>query len=126
VRIYITLPKGTKVASAEAARRIDMIYPRIQDPSVFDHPEWTADGRTKPEDYTMPDHTQKPTPRTRDLEDKGQRSESEILLGSGARFRVTKVKKGYTYQTGDATLKPVDVYEVHMEYIGGGSSEGAH
>lgn len=124
VRFYITLPKGTKVASAEAARRIDMIYPRIQDPSVFEHPEWTADGRTKPEDYTIPDLTQKPTPRTRDLDNKDQRSESEILLASGARFRVTKVKKGYTYQSGDPTLKPVEVFEVHMEYIGGGGSEG--
>jgi hypothetical protein len=123
VRFYITLPKGTKVASAEAARRVDVIYPRTQDPAVFQHPEWTADGKLKPEDFTIPDLTKKPTVRTRDLDDKGQRSESEILLGSGARFRVTKVKKGYTYQTGDTTLKPVDVYEVHMEYIGGGSSD---
>lgn len=130
VRFYITLPKGTKVASAEAARRIDMIYPRKQDPSVFEHPEWlTKDDGTpnglKAEDYTIEDRSQKPTPRTRDLENKDQRAESEILLGSGARFRVTKVQKGYTYQTGDDSLKPVEVYEVHMEYIGGGSSEGA-
>jgi len=91
---------------------------------VFEHPEWTADGRTKPEDYTKEDRTQKPTVNAKDLDDKGRRSESEILLGSGARFRVTNVKKGYTYQTGDDSLKPVEVYEVHMEYIGGGSSDG--
>jgi hypothetical protein len=126
VRFYITLPKGTKVAPVEAARRVRHDFPRVQDPSVFEHPEWTADGTTKPEDYTISDYTQKPTVNARDLDSKDYRMESEILLGSGARFRVTKVRKGYTYQTGDATLKPVEVYEVHMEYIGGGSSEGAH
>jgi len=129
VRFYITLPKGTKVASVEAARRIEHEFPRIQDPAVFEHPDWLEVGthgeKLKPEDFTIPDFTQKPTVRTRDLENKDQRSESEILIGSGARFRVTKVRKGYTYQTTDPTLKSVEVYEVHMEYIGGGSSEGS-
>lgn len=124
VQFHITLPEGTKVASVEAARRVQHRFPRIQDPAVFEHPEWTADGKTRPEDYTVSDYTQTPTIDTRDLERKEQRTESEILLGSGARFRVTKVLGGYTYNTNDPSLKPVRVYEVHLEYIGGGSSDG--
>jgi hypothetical protein len=124
VQFHITLPAGTKVAAVEAARRMRYEFPRVQDPAVFEHPEWTADGKLKVEDFTIPDYTQTPTINAKDLDDKDRRTESEILLGSGARFRVTKVHPGYTYQTGDPTLKPVQVAQVYLEYIGGGSSEG--
>jgi hypothetical protein len=59
-----------------------------------------------------------------DLTDKGRRTESELLLGSGARFRVTKVHHGQKYLVGDPTLKDVPIVEVYLEYIGGGSSQG--
>jgi hypothetical protein len=58
------------------------------------------------------------------LQDKGTRSESEVLLGSGAKFRVVKVQHGDVYKTGDPTLKPVQIEEMWLEYVGGGSSQG--
>jgi hypothetical protein len=117
VRFHVTLPKGTKVASIEASRRLGRKFPRIPDPAPL--PEG-AD----PKYWTIPDFSATPTVDTTDLENKQQRSESEILLASGARFRVTKVTPGYKFDTGDPTLKPVQVVEVYMEYIGGGASEG--
>jgi hypothetical protein len=105
IQFHITLPAGTKVASVEAARRMSHTFP----------PKPDGSGR---------DYAAEPTMGTEDLQNKKTRSESEILLGSGARFKVTRVEFGYTYETGDPLLKPVKVYEVHLEYIGGGSSEG--
>jgi hypothetical protein len=117
VRFHITLPKGTKVAAVEPVRRLSHKFPRIPDPSP------------RPEDieakyWTTPDYTATPTVDDEDLKDKHRRTESELLLGSGARFRVTKAHHGTTYETGDPTLKPVKIVEVYLEYIGGGSSQG--
>jgi len=116
VQFHITLPAGTKVASVEAARRLEYEFPRIPDPSP--RPADIA-----PEYWTMRDYTAQPTVKDTDLHDKSRRSESEILIGSGAQFKVKNVQFGYTSPSGDPTLKPVKVYEVHLEYIGGGSSE---
>lgn len=127
MRIEIVLPKGTKVAPVEAIRRIDHEFPKIQDPAVFDHPEWLDVGthgeKLKPEDFTIRNYAAKPTVKTNRLHDKGQRSEAEILLGSGAQFRIDHVQHG---ERGIITrdLHPIDVIDVRLTYIGGGSSEG--
>jgi hypothetical protein len=123
ITVTITVPAGAKVASVEAVRRLDYKFPRIQDPDVFQHPEWVT-GDLKPSDFTKHDFTATPTISTKRLAEKNQRSESEVLLGSGARFKVTKVARGELQTSGDPTLKPVQIIHVHMTYIGGGSSEG--
>jgi hypothetical protein len=123
IKVTITAPAGTRVASIESVRRLDYEYPRIQDPEVFNHPEWVT-GDLKPTDFTKRDYTATPTVKATRLTEKNQRSESEVLLGSGARFRVTKVERGEPYTSGDGSLKPVRIINVHMTYIGGGSSEG--
>jgi len=130
MRIKIVLPAGTKVAPVESLRRIDYEYPKIQDPAVFDHPEWltkddgTPNGLTA-SDYTKTDYTAKPTIKTNRLHETNQRSEAEILLGSGAQFRVVNVQRGPRRITSsDPQMKALDVIDVTLEYIGGGSSEG--
>lgn len=123
-RITIDVPAGTRVAPIEAARRLDYDYPRVQDPEVFNHPEWTADGNLKPSDFTIRDYTQKPTVRTDRLRDKNTRSESEVLLGSGAQYKIKSVRFSHFYHGSDDSLKPVKIYDIHLEYIGGGSSAG--
>jgi ADP-ribosyltransferase exoenzyme len=102
MRIKITLPEGTKVASVESVRRQEFQYAR------------DAEG--------MRDFT-KPIGRTM-MMDKGSRAEAEILLGSGAQFKITSVEPGKTLQTGMTDLRSVPVVDVKMTYIGGGSSEG--
>lgn len=127
VRFHITLPAGTKVASVEASRRLRHEFPRIPNPEPMG-PKELADPfwQQHPELWQVTDYTQAPTVDATDLEQgkEGRRTESELLLGSGARFRVTKARHGETYQTGDPTLKPVKMIDVYLEYIGGGSSEG--
>lgn len=123
VRVTIDIPAGTKVASIEASRRLEFEHPKIQDPSVFQHPEWVT-GTLKPGDFTMRDYSQAPTVRDHRLADKGTRVESEVLLGSGARFRVVKVERDGEYNSGDHSLKPISIIDMHLAYVGGGSSEG--
>jgi len=117
VRFHITLPKGTKVAAVEPVRRLSHKFPRILDPSPR-----PADIEEKY--WTTPDYTATPTVDDEDLKDKHRRTESELLLGSGGRFRVTKVHHGQKYLVSDPTLKDVPIVEVYLEYIGGGSSQG--
>ena len=59
-----------------------------------------------PELWQVTDYTQAPTVDAKDLDagKEGRRTESEVLLGSGAQFRVVRVKQGETYRTGDPTL----------------------
>ena len=122
MRITVILPEGTKVAAVEPVRRIQLKYPRIQDPSVDEHPEW-LEGGLKREDYTIPDTSAKPTVRTQDLQDKGTRREAEILLGSGAQFRVVSVEKGKPVPPSpDGSVRGFEVADVLLEYVGGGSS----
>jgi hypothetical protein len=133
MRIEITLPEGTKVVPVEALRRIDHEFPKIQDPEVFKHPEWLTDAAGKPNglkatDYTIRDYTAKPKVNTDRLRpsETNQRSEAEILLGSGARFRVVSVRRGDTrISTGDPKMRPIEPIDVKLEYIGGGSSAPA-
>jgi len=130
MRISIILPAGTKVAPVETLRRVDYAYPKVQDPAVFDHPEWlTNDDGTpnglKASDYTRPDFTAKPTIKMDRLHETNQRSEAEILLGSGAQFRIVSVQRGPRRITSsDPKMKAVEPIDVVLEYIGGGSSEG--
>lgn len=127
VRFHITLPAGTKVASVEAARRLRHEFPRIPNPEPMG-PKELADPfwQEHPDLWQVTDYTQAPAVDMKDLEagKEGRRTESELLLGSGARFRVVKVKRGETYRVSDPTLKDVPIIEVYLEYIGGGSSEG--
>lgn len=53
-----------------------------------------------------------------------RRTESEVLLGSGAKFRVDSVARDGHYKGSDGSLKPVPIVDVKLRYIGGGSSEG--
>lgn len=129
MRVEILLPAGTKVAPVETLRRIDHEYPKIPDPSVKDHPEWLKndDGTPnglKPSDFTIRDRTAKPTVKTNRLHETSQRSEAEILLGSGAQFRIVSVRRGdKRIVSSDPQMKPIDVIDVKLEYIGGGSSD---
>lgn len=89
VLFSIIIPKGTKVASVEAARRTDYSYEN--------------------------------TGGKDDLTQKNSRVESEILLGSGARFRVQAVEPGPVSKYGGYS---VPTTRITMTYIGGGSSDG--
>lgn len=101
VHFSIILPAGTKVASIEAARRYDR---RKDDYNLLNGRRVTGDlGREQRE---------------------AQRSESEILLGSGARFRILSVKPGPGYQSSVPRVRRGADARVTMVYIGGGSSEG--
>ena len=53
-----------------------------------------------------------------------RRTESEVLLGSGARFLIERIGKKETYTSGDKSMKPVTVHHVYLRYMGGGSSQG--
>lgn len=115
IRFHIQLPKGTKIVSVEALRRMRYEFPQ----KPIDRP--------KPEDineeyWVENDYSKTPTPKTTDLEDKDRRSESELLLGSGARFRVVEVRRGKPYHR--RGMSDTDIIDVYLEYIGGGSSEG--
>jgi hypothetical protein len=125
VRFHITLPEGTKVAPVEGVRRLRHEFPRIPNPEPMG-PKELADPfwQEHPDLWQVTDYTQAPKVNAEDLTDKGRRTESELLLGSGARFRVTKVHHGQKYLVGDPTLKDVPIVEVYLEYIGGGSSQG--
>lgn len=116
VRFHITLPAGTKVASIEASRRLTHKFPKKPITSQPRPPN------IKEQLWVESDYDGVPTVDDRDLTDPHRRSESEVLLGSGARFRVTKVMPGASVNMGD--MKPVKITKVFMEYIGGGSSHG--
>ncbi|PWT91552.1 MAG: hypothetical protein C5B54_05065, partial [Acidobacteria bacterium] len=125
IRFHIILPKGTKVAPIEPVRRLDYTFPNIPNPEpipadLAKDPWW----QQHPEAWTIRDYSAKPTVSDKDLSSKQTRSESEVLLGSGARFRVVKVTHGETRRSGDDSLKPVRIEDVTLEYIGGGSSDG--
>lgn len=95
VDFKIILPKGTKVLSVEAARRISGPGGRFDD--------LTPEGKTAD---TIAAY----------------RSESEILLGSGARFLVRGVvPKANTSRYMNITTPTTLMV---LEYIGGGSSDG--
>lgn len=102
LRIKINIPEGTKVLSVEAIRR----------------QEWT---RQRDAEYNP---VGEPYLRGNTRNDKQARRESEILIGSRARYRITRVKQAEHYNSGDGSLKPVPIIDVEMEYVGGGSSEG--
>ena len=123
MRIEIVIPEGTKVAVVEPVRRIEYEYPRKVVPvpdSLKDDP-WFKE---HPETYTERDYSAKPTIKTESIKDKGSRREAEILIGSGAQYRVVSVTKGATIHSPDGSMKPIEVADVKLEYIGGGSSEG--
>ena len=126
VRFHIVLPAGTKVASVESVRRLRHEFPRIPNPEPMG-PKELADPfwQKNPELWQVTDYTGTPTVDSEDLDKgkEGRRTESEVLLGSGAQFRVVSVKRGEPYRTGDPTLKDVPIVEVYLEYIGGGSSD---
>jgi hypothetical protein len=116
IRFHIALPKGTRVVSAEALRRLD-----------YDFPKKPITSMPRPDDiqeqyWVETDYSQTPTVKDRRLHEKDARVESEVLLGSGAQFRVVSVRHGQPYVRGNAPTYPI--IEVHLEYIGGGSSEG--
>ena len=117
VNFNIVLPKGTKVASVEALRRLEYKFPKIPDPAPrpvdIDAEYWTKT-----------DYSAKPTISTKRLSEKDSRSESEVLLGSGARFKVVSVEHGEPSRSSDGTLHDVPIVNVTMRYVGGGSSEG--
>lgn len=117
IRFHITLPAGTKVASVEALRRMDYEFPRIPDPSP-------RPPNIEPQYWTMRDYSATPKVDASRLEDTSQRSESELLLGSGAKFRVTKVLPGSTYHFNDPQVHDIPITEMYLDYVGGGSSEG--
>ena len=124
MRIQIVLPEGTKVAAVEPVRRIERTYPRVQDPEVFKHPEWLEDGKLKAEDFTVRDYTAKPKIRTDDIKNKSTRREAEILLGSGANFRIVSVEQGKPIpRSPDGSVREIPVADVVLEYAGGGSSD---
>ncbi len=123
MRIAIKLPEGTKVAAVEPIRRIEHEFPRVVVP-LPDHVKDDPYFKEHPEAWTERDYTAKPAVKTDMLRDKTKRSESEILIGSGANYRVLSVEKAEKYNTGDRTLKPVQIIDVVMEYVGGGSSDG--
>jgi len=112
VRFHITIPAGTKVAPVEAVRRLEYEFPRIPNPEAR-----PADVEEK--HWTMRDFSATPVVDAKNLQQKESRTESEVLLASGARFKVMTVKKGELYRSGDGSLKPVQVVEVYLEYIGG-------
>lgn len=118
MRMNIRIPAGTKVAPIEASRRLEHKFPRIPDPNP--RPD-----SVDPQYWTTVDYSAIPVVDASNLSKKSTRSESEVLLGSGARFRIVNVKHGPQYSTGDNTLKPIQIIDVDMEYVGGGSSEGA-
>ena len=126
VRFHIVLPAGTKVASVESVRRLRYEHHRIPNPEPMG-PKELADPfwQQHPELWQVDDLTRPPMVDAKDLEagKEGRRTESEVLLGSGAQFRVVSVKRGEPYRTGDPTLKDVPIVEVYLEYIGGGSSD---
>jgi hypothetical protein len=104
MRVHINLPSGTKVIPVEAVRRLEWTHERDVENQI---------------DFS------KPVLRGNTYSDPKQRRESEVLLGSGAKFRITKVGPGETVQSYDGSLKPVKIVDVDLTYIGGGSSQGA-
>ena len=110
MKMQITVPLGTKVASVESLRRSEWKFPYKN----------TTDEKSP--DYYARDYT-KGTVHLDALGDKKTRSESELLLGSGAHFRIDSVKPGGSVSTGDPTLKPVKYVNVHLTYVGGGASD---
>lgn len=103
MRIKVNLPAGTKVAAIEAARKENL---------------WRQEVRWAEK------YGREPKPQT-EQQRKDNRSESEILLGAGARFRITRVRRDTEeYGGSDLSLKPVRIVDVEMEYVGGGTSEG--
>lgn len=121
IRFHITLPAGTKVASIEASRRLEFEHPKIPNPAPM--PTNDAFWAEHPDLWTVTEYDKVSKVTDEKLKDKSTRIESEVLLGSGARFRVLKVQHGETYPGGGGS-KPVPIEDVHLEYIGGGSSEG--
>lgn len=121
VRFHITLPAGTKVADIETSRRLEFDHPKIPNPEPIPQNDefWTKN----PHLWTTTLYDEVSKVREEQLADKQTRSESEILLGSGARFRVNHVQHGDTYPGGGG-MAPIPIVEVHLEYIGGGSSDG--
>jgi hypothetical protein len=123
MRIEIVIPKGTKVAVVEPVRRIEYEYPRkvVPVPDTLKDDAWFKD---HPETYTERDYTAKPTIKTDAITDKGSRREAEILIGSGAQYRIVSVEKAPPIRSSDGSMRPVEVVDVKLEYVGGGSSEG--
>ncbi len=120
LRIKIALPTGTKVAAIEALRQED----RLRSWRDFWGSEDIQKKYTKSDDGVRRNEYGTPLP-TEEEERKNNRTESEILLGSGARYRVRKVAAdGYVGTDSRDGVKAVKVIDVEMEYIGGGSSDG--
>lgn len=88
VRFEIVLPKGTKVASAEAARRN---YQYTDGTYNLDRPE--------------------------------QRIESEVLLGSGAVFRIDSIEKNKPFNNNWTGGKDIPYVTIRATYVYGGSSQ---
>jgi 4a-hydroxytetrahydrobiopterin dehydratase len=126
MRITIQLPEGTKVMPVEAVRRLEYEFPNIPNPDPMPDdlkkdPWWQA----HPEAWTVRDYKATPKVKTDNITDKGTRSEAEILLGSGAQFRVVSVEQGKSVpRSADGSVRSFPVADVLLEYIGGGSSEG--
>lgn len=59
---------------------------------------------------------------TTDLDDPKQRVESEVLIGSGARFRIDRITKNKPINNNWTGNKDIPYITIQMMYIGGGSS----
>lgn len=70
--------------------------------------------------------TYKHSDGTYDLDNKAHRSESELLLGSGANFKVQSVSEEKTIKVSPDSKTPVPFVTVRMQYVGGGSSSGGN
>lgn len=57
------------------------------------------------------------------LDRTNQRSESEVLLGSGARFRIDRIEKNKPINNNWTGHKDIPYVTLQMTYIGGGSSQ---
>lgn len=64
------------------------------------------------------------SPKYEKFGEKTQRTEAELLLGRGAKYRIRSVTKGKKYGGSDKSMNPVQTWDVVVDYVGGGSSEG--
>ena len=84
--------RAPRSAAVEPLRRLDYAHPKIvgQVPPEFQNdPHY----REHPEDWIETDYTATPTVKTERLSEKQQHSEAEVLLGSGAQFRIKSVTR---------------------------------
>lgn len=102
VRMHIELPAGMKVAPIEAVRRT----------------KWKEEWATNDKGVHAP--TGRIVYDDQDLSNKEYRSESEVLIGSGAQFKVVRLERGEVHP-----YTQRQIHDLYLRYVGGGSSEAA-